>query len=177
MQQGDPPGPLLFSLAIHPLAVELASQGRDGNAGAPLDLTFFYLDDGVVCGSPQAVADALATLSHRAGQLGLSLNLGKCELVSAAEVAPAVLDRLFPRELLLDTAASSPTFGQPRVLLNGCFDFLGAPIGSAAHCAAHTRERIEKALPLLGAIGNLEDPQVALRPRFLQGRVQRARRS
>ena len=98
VQQGDPLGPLVFSLAIQPLVQELASIGKNGRPGDASDLVVFYLDDGVVCGSPQAVSQALARLQERAGALGLSLNLGKCELVCTRDAPPAGLDRLFPRD-------------------------------------------------------------------------------
>jgi hypothetical protein len=169
VQQGDPLGPLLFSLAIHPLAAELASQGKNGRPGHELDLVLFYLDDGVVCGSPEAVSEALATLTQRAGDLGLSLNIKKCELVTTANTAPDGLERLFPDALLRDLDDSSPTYGQSRILLGGNFEILGAPIGSPSFCAAHTDERARKTLPTLSAIAALEDPQVALR---LQRRCQ-----
>ena len=77
VQQGDPLGPLLFSLAIHPIAKELLAQGRNGVLGNPLDLVIFYLDDGVLCGSPQAVSDALKARTQRAAEVGLALNLTK----------------------------------------------------------------------------------------------------
>jgi hypothetical protein len=88
VQQGDLLGPLLFSLAIHPLAAELASQGQNGWPGHELDLILLYLDDGVVCGSPEAVSDALATLTQRAGDLGLSVDIKKCELVTTTNTPP-----------------------------------------------------------------------------------------
>ena len=48
VQQGDPMGPLMFSLAIHPLVQRLAGLGRGGASGRALDLVIFYLDDGVL---------------------------------------------------------------------------------------------------------------------------------
>ena len=122
-----------------------------------LDLVLFYLDDGVVCGSPQAVSEALATLQQSAAALGLSLNLGKCELVAAADTAPAGLDAKFPAALLADD------LGNSRVLTGGNFEILGAPVGSDAFCAGHAESRCSKILPALDALPSLEDPQVALR--------------
>jgi len=169
VQQGDPLGPLLFSLGIQPLAKTLAMQGRNGQEGQALDLTLFYLDDGVVCGSPQAVADALTTITRQATTLGLSLNLAKCELVAVSEAAPPGLESMFPEALLKDLDPTANTFGRSRVLLGGNFEILGAPIGSASFCAAHTNTRVKKAFPTLAALADLDDPQVALR---LQRRCQ-----
>ena len=73
MQQGDLLGPLLFAAALQPLMEELNSCG--------LDLCAFYLDDGLLCGSTDKVANALALLRGRAAALGLELNFGKCDLI------------------------------------------------------------------------------------------------
>ena len=81
VQQGDPLGPLFFSLAVQPRAQELVAQGRNGRSGEALDLIPFYLDDGVVRGPSEAVAGAIRLLRERSAELGLSLNLVKCELV------------------------------------------------------------------------------------------------
>jgi hypothetical protein len=45
--------------------------------------------------------------------------------------------------------------GESRVLSNGCFDFIGAPIGSAPFCAAHTAEQVNKASALLDSLATL----------------------
>ena len=129
VQQGDPLGPLLFSLAIHPLATELAQQGKGGAPGQALDLVLFYLDDGVIAGTPEAVSAALATLTQKAGELGLNLNLGKCELIATADTAPDSLPNLFPDALLRDLQPGSPTLGRSRVLLGGSFESWVLPLG------------------------------------------------
>ena len=45
---------------------------------------------------------------------------------------------------------------------DGNFEFLGGPIGSEEFCNSHTQERVDKAMELLTALGELPDPQVAL---------------
>ncbi len=121
-QQGDPLGPLLFSLALQPVLAEMA---RAGAPGEELDLCFGYLDDGVVAGHHAAVARAFATLQRLAPGIGLRLNLDKCEFVPAAGAAAFTGDRaVFPAEFT--------------VVTDGCFELLGAPVGSPAFCAAYT---------------------------------------
>ena len=73
VQQGDPLGPLLFAAALQPLAEELRS--------GPLDLATFYLDDGVIAGDIDAVSAALSHTQARCAELGLRLNLAKCEII------------------------------------------------------------------------------------------------
>ena len=75
VQQGDPLGPALFSLAIHPLIRDLSSV-----------FNVWYLDDGTLGGIPQSITKDLELILHRSSQLGLNLNLSKCELyVSGAD--------------------------------------------------------------------------------------------
>jgi len=73
VQQGDPLGPVLFSLAIHSLASELMSA-----------FNVWYLDNGTLGGSPQSVLADFTTILGRSSSLGLSLNLSKCELYMAS---------------------------------------------------------------------------------------------
>ncbi|XP_049886408.1 uncharacterized protein LOC126380870 [Pectinophora gossypiella] len=65
-QQGDPLGPLIFSLAIHKIIVELKST-----------LNIWYLDDGTIGGKPEDVLQDLETLIPRFKDLGLVVNPSK----------------------------------------------------------------------------------------------------
>jgi hypothetical protein len=155
VQQGDPLGPLLFSLVIQPLAKELQQLTHNNKK---LDLTFFYLDDGVIAGDLEVVAAALRLVEQRGHALGLKLKVSKSELVLTASASNYNLTNLFPQSLLTD-----PETGNSRVLLEGNFELLGAAIGDASSCEAHTSKRVHTATKLLEELKSLEDPQVALR--------------
>ena len=157
VQQGDPLGPLLFALALQPVLQELASSRVPGG----LELVFSYLDDLCLAGEASAVASALSTLKARCTDIGLILSTGlvdesgqslskdKCELILTGGAASSVDIDLFP-----------PDF---KVVRNGNFELLGGPIGDAHYCNQHTQARVTKALRVLEALGEVPDPQVALR--------------
>ncbi len=148
VQQGDPLGPLLFALAIHPLLEHLASLRVDG---ATLDLLMFYLDDGILAGPAEVVAAAFDFLRREGPRLGLELNLAKCELiVPSGELSDAQRD-LFPPRL----AASA--------VLCADFDYLGSPIGSPAHCDAYVARRVAKVRRVLAAVSSVRDAEVAFK--------------
>ncbi|HEY9805674.1 MAG TPA: reverse transcriptase domain-containing protein, partial [Candidatus Obscuribacterales bacterium] len=73
IQQGDPLGPLLFCLTIHPLLLDIKSDFISG-----------YLDDIAVGGETSKVASDVRNLSTQALKLGLELNQQKCEVISKA---------------------------------------------------------------------------------------------
>ena len=148
VQQGDPLGPLFFAATVQSLAQEL--QRAPG-----IDLSLFYLDDGVVAGDVAAVAAALRHVQERGAALGLSLNLAKCELITVGELPEAALLPHFPPELLRSPDASSR--------VQQSFELLGAPIGDAPFVSSHTAACVAAARSLLQALGELEDPQVGLR--------------
>ena len=100
VQQGDPLGLLLFALPLHPLAKELASARSDSD----LSLLTFYLDDGFLGRSAEAVAAALRAL------LAGGPDLPSGQLSAAASA-------LFPAALLRDELT-----GGDRVNRSGDFE-------------------------------------------------------
>ena len=97
VQQGDPLGPLLFALAIQPLANKLKA---NDTFRQPLDLAVLYIDDGVLAGDAESVAASLRIVLDECERLGLSLNLGKCEWIIAPAAQTHNLDALFRRTLV-----------------------------------------------------------------------------
>ncbi|XP_037042412.1 uncharacterized protein LOC119078809 [Bradysia coprophila] len=73
-QQGDPLGPLIFSLTIHKLIQNLKSE-----------LNVWYLDDGTVCDDPDIVLNDFKTIINESEKLGLHINPSKCELFFLSE--------------------------------------------------------------------------------------------
>ena len=65
-------GPLLFSLTIHPLLSSLKSA-----------LAFGYLDNVTVGGAGASVEEDVSRLMRDGKAIGLSLNIGKCELIAS----------------------------------------------------------------------------------------------
>jgi len=70
-QQGDPLGPLLFCNTIHPLLESLGSVLRSG-----------YMDDVTLGGSQGTVAKNVQTVMDVGRDLGLNINVSKCELIA-----------------------------------------------------------------------------------------------
>lgn len=70
VQQGDPLGPLLFSLALHPLVVKIAAEYT-------LYLHAWYLDDGTIVGDTLEVSKALKIIQSEGPTRGLHLNIKK----------------------------------------------------------------------------------------------------
>ena len=69
VQQGDPLGPLLFSLVLNTLVMKIA-------------LTAWYLDDGAVAGPRSSLCRILSLLQEEGPALGIIVNLPKCEVFS-----------------------------------------------------------------------------------------------
>jgi hypothetical protein len=69
VHQGDPLGPALFALALHPLIEDVLSE-----------FNVWYLDDGTIADDPVVVLAELKKIIVRAKEIGLELNPSKCEL-------------------------------------------------------------------------------------------------
>ena len=73
VQQGDPLGPLLFSLVVMELIDELGPIPE-------IALQLWCLDDGTFIGSRSAVSSLLKNLQSAGTPFGLHLNMSKCEV-------------------------------------------------------------------------------------------------
>ena len=128
VQQGDPLGPMLFALVLRKLVTSL--EADDGCFNLLLNL--WYLDDGVLAGDRLAVSRALNLIEELGPNLGLHINLPKCELFSRNGSA------LFPPEVKV---SNSPNF-----------EVLGVPFGDFIHCSRVISEKCAQSKVLLSAI-------------------------
>lgn len=80
VQQDDPLGPLIFSLALHPIIEKLKS-----------DLKLFYLDDGCLIGDPTTVLSDFIHIVEASKSIGLEINPNKCELFFCSNTDHAIL--------------------------------------------------------------------------------------
>jgi hypothetical protein len=141
VQQGDPLGPLLFSLAIRSAIDSLDS--LDCPDSRCLLANWWYLDDGILAGQDHDVLLAVTALRSALAELGLTLNDKKCEVVSFGN-APA---DIFP-----------PDFARRA---DGNFDALGSPIGDATFTSAYIQRKVlKKAREALSSLRAVEDVHV-----------------
>ena len=89
MQQGDPLGPLLFSLVLHPLVCNI----RDSFS---LSLQAWYLDDGTIIGDTLVVGKVLELIMVDGPRCGLHLNVDKTEVFFAKGRPQKQVCRCFP---------------------------------------------------------------------------------
>ena len=117
VQQGDPLGPLLFCLTIHPIVSRLKSC-----------FTVFYLDDVSLGGPVQDVLSDLRLVEEEAAKLGLQLNYSKLELICDD---PSSRD-----EMLLEA---------PSLRCVSCAQatLLGTPIGDITSVDDSVQEKVE----------------------------------
>ena len=142
VQQGDPLGPLLFSLVMREMAAEI-------KAGAPdLHLNLWYLDDGVLAGQASDVRHALDIIEIGGPKWGLNLNPSKCEIITHPSSS--------------HQTTHFPDIPGLNINMEGNLSILGSPIGSTTYSRQFLLDSaISQAEESLEAIEKLEDPQVA----------------
>jgi Reverse transcriptase (RNA-dependent DNA polymerase) len=145
VQQGDPLGPLLFALTIHPLIERLSATSQ-------LRLNAWYLDDGTLIGDTIEVAKALRLVQEEGPSLGLHLNLSKCELYwPRVDVRRSPLAGVSP---LFDS--SIPVRAAGVKLLGGAASLDGEFVRGVF------RSRVTKAIQSLTFLEAFDNPQVEL---------------
>ena len=123
VQQGDPLGPMLFCLTIHPMVEKLRSE-----------LKVFYLDDGTLGGNLEDIIRDLQLVEKEAAELGLQLNRSKSELLCEDPTT---------RDQLLKVVPGLQVIGMDQV------EILGSPVGSMTSVDVVINEKI-RLLELLG---------------------------
>jgi hypothetical protein len=144
VQQGDPLGPLLFSMALQPLLRRLATHCPG------LLLNAWYLDDGTLVGPLPELHRALTFLQEEGPTVGFFINLRKCELWWPSR-GPGDCDS-FPSDL-----QQVPGSG---------VSLLGGPLGDAAFAEGLVRRRvaaISAGLELLALVDNAQIELALLR--------------
>ena len=156
VQQGDPLGPLLFSLALQPVILELRRKMVEARRASstfqsPL-LLAFYLDDGIIVGNHETLHTALSHLqSDETKKYGLHLKPSDTRIWWPTSVPIAIATNLRNtfNVQVLDPAT------EPGI------DILGAPIGSAQYMEQMVFERSQKTALSLEMLERLGDSHAA----------------
>ena len=146
VQQGDPLGPLLFSLALH-RATRKVRQRAIVECPEAVDFAVFYLDDGIIGGSATSVRWFTEALITELGCMGLEVNLSKTVVTPSAGIRSRVQAADFAGWVW----KASPNM-----------KVLGAAVGDSAFCAGLVRKRRLKANALMQSICEVNDSQTAL---------------
>ena len=123
IQQGDPLGPLLFSLTVHHLLGSLGSEFK-----------IFYFDDGTLGGDLHDVSEDLRQIEMAAEELGLFLNHHKSEIICVNEHTKQSMLSVSPHFQCVDPSEAC---------------LLGSPIGGSGSIEAVLSSK-KKSLELLG---------------------------
>ena len=127
VQQGDPCGPAVFSLAIHPVT-----------KAASCDFNCWYLDDGTLGGEATSVCENLRRLLPAMADIGLEINSKKCEIILPENVTEGSKTSI--TEMVRQVIPGAAVLTDPELTI------LGAPISQAATEAimANKKEELER---------------------------------
>ncbi|GKB78774.1 putative reverse transcriptase domain-containing protein [Tanacetum coccineum] len=140
-EQGDPLGPLLFALILHPLLHNIKDSCK-------LLLHAWYLDDGTIFGDSEEVAGVLDIIKVSGPGLGLKLNIKKTEIFWPSCNGMKLREGLFPVDIRRSSSG---------VKLLG-----GAVSRDADFISGLAMRRAANAVNLMGLLPQLHDPQSEL---------------
>ena len=136
VQQGDPLGPLLFSLVLHPLALRIQAEFPN------LELCVWYLDDGTIIGDIKDVHKVFLMIEKEGPALGLHLNVKKNEIWwpsrASSDPFPADVDRVD----------------------NAGVKLLGAPIGSRDFTTDFVKKKLKVLDDVCKTLREVDNAQV-----------------
>ncbi|GKA54963.1 putative reverse transcriptase domain-containing protein, partial [Tanacetum coccineum] len=138
VQQGDPLGPLLFALILHPLLHKIKDSCK-------LLLHAWYLDDGTVIGDLEEVARVLDIIKVNDPGLGLKLNIKKTEIFWPSCNGMKLREGLFPDDI--------------RRSSSGVKLLRGAVSRDADYISGLAMRRVANAVDLMGLLPQLHNPQ------------------
>jgi hypothetical protein len=146
VQQGDPLGSFLFSLALQPLILRIKEKFPD------LLFNGWYLDDGTIVGKKNTVVDFANFTIEEGPNYGLVFNKSKCEIWWPK--SPVLLPGSFQTRNLFPKGFQ-------------CFDdseisLLGSCVGSGDAVNKVLEKRVEKLEQIFQELKTLDNPQVSL---------------
>nr|GEV70720.1 hypothetical protein [Tanacetum cinerariifolium] len=138
VQQGDPFGPLLFALVLHPLICKIRNSFS-------LSLQAWYLDDGTIVGDTLVIGKVLELIIKDGPRCGLHLNI------------KVFCPKEDPRSRLKDVF--SPNIARP---LYGV-KLLGGPASVDFDISSElVMKRVAKTIGLMDVVAKINDPQCEL---------------
>jgi ubiquitin carboxyl-terminal hydrolase 44/49 len=141
-QQGDPLGPLLFSLVLHRVITRIAHDIPS------LHLNAGYLDDGTIAGPARLVSEAISIIRLDGPSLGLFLNPQKSVLFwPSTPGRPGRGDDLFQTDIHRTTKEGIVS--------------LGCPIGTTSFVKDFLRTKVNNSYQSLEKLVVLDEPQLA----------------
>ncbi len=161
VQQGDPLGPFLFSLALHPIILRTKSliertHHRENLLNHPA-LLAFYLDDGIIVAHHSVLAEALKFLtSNEVKSHGLHLKMDGTKIwwPSIDQMPPNDRNRYSTIPFALDRTPP-PNGG------GGGISILGSPLGAESFMTNAVCKKADEIQSALELLPKLEDAHTA----------------